>query len=256
MTREVTTEWKKSRLLKKPLTFSYRLPRDGLFFSVLKCCMMRWSLLPTAMCNSFLYSYTNVIAAFGGLGVACWPLVPTFAGWNPTEAVGFLRAKKILSMPSFGGEVKPSVPCRRFAACKRSLNVAWKSSFRLNCRTTFSPTVPTSAAGISRVVADVEAPGGEKWEHLKSGGKQWQTTPKNFPRMQRTRAIPVAWLSSGLCPDRPKGWIPIIIQTWWKFLWRHIPRHHCSRVAQNYISAARFKHRRLYKIYNTWNEKR
>ena len=30
--------------------------------------------------------------------------------------------KKILSTPSFGGELKPSVPCRRFAACKRSLN--------------------------------------------------------------------------------------------------------------------------------------
>ena len=42
-------------------------------------------------------------------------------------------------------------------------------------------------------------------------GKQWQTTPKNLARMQRNRAIPVAWLSSGLCPDRPKGWIPIII---------------------------------------------
>jgi len=42
------------------------------------------------------------------------------------------------------------------------------------------------------VVADVEAPGGEKWERLKSGGKQWQATPKNLPRMQRTRAIPVA----------------------------------------------------------------
>jgi len=25
----------------------------------------------------------------------------------------------------------------------------------------------------------------------KSGGKQWQATPKNLPRMQRTRAIPV-----------------------------------------------------------------
>ena len=24
------------------------------------------------------------------------------------------------------------------------------------------------------------------------GGKQWQATPKNLPRMQRTRAIPVA----------------------------------------------------------------
>ena len=30
--------------------------------------------------------------------------------------------EKILSKPSFGGEVKPSVPCRRFAARKRSLN--------------------------------------------------------------------------------------------------------------------------------------
>jgi len=25
--------------------------------------------------------------------------------------------------PSFGGEVKPLVPCRRFAACKRPLNL-------------------------------------------------------------------------------------------------------------------------------------
>jgi len=30
-------------------------------------------------------------------------------------------------------------------------------------------------------------------------------------RMQRTRAIPVAWLSCGLCPNRSKGWLPIII---------------------------------------------
>jgi hypothetical protein len=30
-------------------------------------------------------------------------------------------------MPSFGGEVKPSVPFRRFAACKRSLHLPWKS---------------------------------------------------------------------------------------------------------------------------------
>ena len=59
---------------------------------------------------------------FGDLGVACWPLVPKLAGSNPDEAVGFL-GRKILSTPSFGGEVKPSVPCRRFAACKRSLNL-------------------------------------------------------------------------------------------------------------------------------------
>ena len=56
-------------------------------------------------------------------------------------------------------------------------------------------------------------------------GKQWQTTPKNLPRMQCTRAIPVAWLSSGLCPNRPKGWIIIIIiiiiiiMIWYDMIW-------------------------------------
>ena len=32
-------------------------------------------------------------SGFGGLGVACWPLVPKFAGSNPAEAVGFLGRK-------------------------------------------------------------------------------------------------------------------------------------------------------------------
>ena len=31
---------------------------------------------------------------FGGLEVACWPLVPKFTGSNPAEAVGFLRVNK------------------------------------------------------------------------------------------------------------------------------------------------------------------
>jgi len=35
-----------------------------------------------------------VLSGFGGLGVACWPLVPKIAGSNPAEAVGFLRAEK------------------------------------------------------------------------------------------------------------------------------------------------------------------
>jgi hypothetical protein len=30
---------------------------------------------------------------FGGIEDACWPLVPKFAGSNPTKAVGFFRAK-------------------------------------------------------------------------------------------------------------------------------------------------------------------
>ena len=80
-------------------------------------------------------------SGFGGLEVACWPLVPKFAASNPTKAVGFFREKKILSTSSFGGEVKSSVPCSSFTACKRSLNVTWKSGiFRQNSSATSRPS--------------------------------------------------------------------------------------------------------------------
>ena len=103
------------------------------------------------------------LVGFGGLGVACWPLVPKFAGSNPAEAVGFLRGVKILSTPSFGGEVKPAVPCRRFAACKRSLNVTWKSAFRLNYRTTLSPQFHLSPLGSLTSL--------RTWRHLAAKGE-------------------------------------------------------------------------------------
>jgi len=35
----------------------------------------------------------RLLDGFGGLGVACWPLVPEFAGSNPAKAVGFLGRK-------------------------------------------------------------------------------------------------------------------------------------------------------------------
>jgi len=70
-------------------------------------------------CNIYL-------SGFGGLEVPCWPLVPQVRGFAP---------EKILSTPSFGGEVKPSVPCRSFTACKISINVTLKSTFRQNYRT-------------------------------------------------------------------------------------------------------------------------
>jgi len=121
-------------------------------------------------------------------------------GSNPAEAVGFLRAKKkILSTPSFGGEVKPSVPCRRYAACKRSLELRGSRILDEICRNISRPRrVPPSAArDLSRRWT---------WRHLaekvgtsKGGGKQWQPTLKNLPRMQCAKAIPVAWLGSGSC---------------------------------------------------------
>ena len=37
--------------------------------------------------------YVYIYSGFGGLGVACWPLVPKFAGSSPAEAGGFLERK-------------------------------------------------------------------------------------------------------------------------------------------------------------------
>ena len=83
------------------------------------------------------------------------PLSTQVRGFKPGRS---RQDEKILSTPPFGGEVMPSVPCCRFAACKRSLNVRCRSAFRQNYRPTFSPTVPPFAARISRVVW--------KWRHL------------------------------------------------------------------------------------------
>ena len=47
----------------------------------------------------------SLIGGFGGLEVACWPLVPKFAGSNPAEAVGFLRVNKKILSTSGGMEV-------------------------------------------------------------------------------------------------------------------------------------------------------
>ena len=55
---------------------------------------------------------------FGGLEVACWPLVHQVRGFKPGRSRRILQGEKILSTPSFGREVKPFVPCRIFAACK------------------------------------------------------------------------------------------------------------------------------------------
>ena len=48
-------------------------------------------LVPLAIIFTLIYNNID----FGGLGVACWPLVPKFVGSNPAEAVGFLGRKNL-----------------------------------------------------------------------------------------------------------------------------------------------------------------
>jgi hypothetical protein len=53
--------------------------------------------------SSYYHLAYVVHFGFGGLGVVCWLLVPKFAGSNPAEAIGFLRAKKSSArLPSEG----------------------------------------------------------------------------------------------------------------------------------------------------------
>jgi hypothetical protein len=111
-------------------------------------------------------------------------------GFKPGRSRRIFRAKKILSTPSLGGEVKPSVPCRRFTACKRSLNLcgSWNLGkiTRQLSRPQFHLSLLGSLASL-RTYRYLAAKVGTS----KGGGKQWQTTPKNLPRMQCARARPV-----------------------------------------------------------------
>jgi hypothetical protein len=100
-------------------------------------------------------------------------LIPEFAGSNPAEAVRIFKDENVPSTSSFGGEVKPSVPCRRFATCKRAVNVTWKSAFRQNYRILFLFHLSLPGSLASR----------RTWRHLaatvgtsKTGGKQGSTT--------------------------------------------------------------------------------
>jgi len=82
---------------------NFQTIRHLLIFTALRMRMYRigrrWSSLKLS-CNWFVITFFVGILI---LEVACWLLVPKFAGSNPTEAVGFLRAKKSSALlPSEG----------------------------------------------------------------------------------------------------------------------------------------------------------
>jgi len=98
-------------------------------------------------------------------------------GFKPGRSRQIFKGEKILSTPSFGGEVKPSVPCRRFAACKRSLELCGSRILDEICRNISRPrrVPPSTAGGLLRRWT---------WRHLaekvgtsKGGGKAMATYP-------------------------------------------------------------------------------
>ena len=57
---------------------------------------------------------------FGSLVVSMLTSGTQVCGFKPDRSRWIFTGIKILSMPSSGGEVKESVPCPSFAACKRT----------------------------------------------------------------------------------------------------------------------------------------
>jgi len=95
-------------------------------------------------------------------------------GFKPGRSHRIFRAKKILSTSSFGGEVKPSVPCRRFAACKRSLNL--RGSRNLGKITTGHLSCPQFH--LSRRRCGRRGTWWRKWERLKAGKSNGKLPPR------------------------------------------------------------------------------
>ena len=90
-------------------------------------------------------------------------------GFKPGRSRRIFKGEKILSTPSLGGEVKPSVPCRRFAACKRSLELRGSRILDEICRNISRPqrVPPSVARGLSH--RGREGTQRRRWERLKAG---------------------------------------------------------------------------------------
>jgi hypothetical protein len=105
-----------------------------------------------------------MLANFGGLEVACWLLVPKFAGSNTAEGVaGFSGPKKSSARLHRRGSKSHPVPCRRIAACKRTLKVALTLYFQAKFTVHSRPIVPPFTDRVPGVTVKCKAPGGPSW---------------------------------------------------------------------------------------------
>ena len=85
-------------------------------------------------------------------------------GFKPGRSRRIFKGEKFLSTPSFGGEVKSSVSCRKFTAGERTLECIVEVSISSqNYRSSFSPTNTSTfrCLELSRHVRRGETSGGK-----------------------------------------------------------------------------------------------
>ena len=174
MPRRVTQSW---HLTVRCLGFSFitvcyvvRCSKFEINFHVIMfwCCALRITIQEVSHSNCHIY--LNARQRLWWSRGSTLPLSTQVRRFKPGRSHQDFQGQKIVSVPSFRGEVKLSVPCCRFMACKRFLNVAWKLTFRQNHRLIFSPTSSTfHCLDLSCHVGrrDVWR---RKWEHLKHNG--------------------------------------------------------------------------------------
>ena len=103
------------------------------------------------------------------------------SGFKPGRSLRILRAKNILSTPSFGGEVKPSVPCRRFAACRRSINLSGSRNLGKITGHLSRPQFHLSLLGSLVSLCGYTGTWRRKWERLKAGESNGKLTQRTCP---------------------------------------------------------------------------
>jgi hypothetical protein len=77
---------------------------------------------------------------------------PKVRGLKPVESDWFLMAIKIRSMTSFGGEVKPSAPCRKDLRHIKDPLRYDRDTDRQNSEAIFHPVSPASLLDVSAVI--------------------------------------------------------------------------------------------------------
>jgi len=81
--------------------------------------------------------------------------------------------EKILNAPSFGGKVKPSVPCCKFTACKRTQKWRGSRHFRQNYQQFLAHSSTFCCWGLLASFQTWGMPGGGSWNVLIAGPPSW-----------------------------------------------------------------------------------
>ena len=122
--------------------------------------------------NSFQY-LTNVYQLRWSRGKRAGLWYPSSRFQKPGRSLRIFLDEKILSTPSFGGDVNPSVPCRKFMACKRTQKWRGSRHFRQNCRPFLAHSSTFRCWGSLASFQAWGTLGGGSWNVLITGPPCW-----------------------------------------------------------------------------------